>query len=145
MSQEIFTRYTIKLNTEHKSYSSLLNDIEVYLQDCLQIEKTSEVFSENYTASSCFFHGELFVSFQSFGSHSPVTLSNELLEKIKENINSQPLSCYYFYEELSAAGSNFWHVIDAFGKARPIFEKYVEYSRVAGQDTVKKFRSEVYA
>lgn len=143
MSQEIFTRYTIKLNEYHKSYSSLLNDIEVYLQDCLQIEESSEVFSENYNASSCFFHGELFISFQSFGSQSPITLSNAVLEQIKENINSQPLSCYYFYEELDVTGC--WHVFDAFGKALPIFEKYVEYSRVASDDTVKKFRDELYA
>lgn len=142
MNKTICTRYSLKLNQDHESYIQIISDIEAYLAQChIKKDKLNDP-DESYGASSCEFYSEIVVSFHSISCKLPLSLSAPILDLIKTNINSRPHDCYYFFEEEEISG---WHVVEAFGKALPIFEKYSSYRRVAGNESVSKFQQDLYA
>lgn len=123
MGHSFCTRYSIKLNEKHVSYLFVRSAIEACIVQCLDIEEKTHERGESYGASICNFHGELVVSFHSSKFGNPLSLSSGVLDLIKLNINSSPEECYYFFEEEQTYG---WHIVEAFGKALPIFEKHAE-------------------
>lgn len=141
MGHSFCTRYSIKLNEKHVSYLFVRSAIEACIVQCLDIEEKTHERGDSYGASSCNFHGELVVSFHSSKFGNPLSLSSGVLDLIKLNINSSPEECYYFFEEEQTYG---WHIVEAFGKALPIFEKHAEHRRVAGDAAFSKFHNELY-
>jgi len=114
MGQSIYRRYHMKLNKALPSYGRLIEAIKNYLNECHQIEEKAEFPAEQYSATVKEERGEVLVSFYSYKSSAPVSLSDNVLNLVKSHINTDPSTLYYYLEEEGYTG---WSVEGVYGKA----------------------------
>lgn len=143
MGHSIHHRYKMKLNKSAPFYDGLINAITIYLKECQNIDKSADCPSENYSASAKEVSGELVVSFLSYKSSAPVSLSSNILQLVKENINTDPSKYYYYLEE---EGYDSWSIRSFYGKADLAASRCstLSSSGVTKPDDLKKFHDTLY-
>lgn len=143
MGHSIHHRYKMKLNKSAPFYDGLINAITIYLKECQNIDKSADCPSENYSASAKEVSGELVVSFLSYKSSAPVSLSSNILQLVKENINTDPSKYYYYLEE---EGYDSWYVRSFYGKADLAASRCstLSSSGLTKPDDLKKFHDTLY-
>lgn len=144
MGHSIFNRYKMKLNKSLPSYDGLLTSITDYLRKCHAIDEKDR--GESYAASLQDASGELVISFYSYKSHAPVSLSSDLLNLVKNNINTDP-SRYYYYLEEEGHENNDWYVRSVYGKSHIVASNCRTWnsSGLTDSDDLKKFHDSLYA
>lgn len=143
MGHSTLNRYKMKLNKSEPSYDGLINTITSYLAECQKIDENSEYPGEGYNTSVKEVSGELVVSFYSYKSRAPVTLSSDIIQLIKNNINSDPAKYYYYLEE---EGYDNWPICSLYGKAEIVaLCSTIDSSRLSSTDDLKNFHNALYA
>lgn len=133
MGHSIYNRYNMKLNKESPTYDHLMASIQSYLKECLHIEESSDKPGESYGASLKEDKGEIIVSFFNYKSSAPVSLSNEVLNLIQKNIDTDPSKFYYYLEE---EGYRNWSVSSVYGKAAIVLNQYTLKTSISESDEI---------